>query len=388
MRDFKIYLTVACLLLVLYIVVKYNKPQPVNWKPTLSYQDKIPFGTYVFYNRLADIFPGAQVSRTNASIYKLFSRPMQAGNYIIISKAANLSKDDFNKLVNFIKAGNNVLISAFAWSQLFERKLKITTGIEDNVENTALNFVDPSLKGAKYYKFDNNISNTYFSKFDTTAATVISKNHAGKATFLSYAYGKGKLLVCADPLLFSNFSVLTPQGAEYAERALSYLPVAKKVYWDMHQNQDVESDESPVRVFLNNPGLQWAYYLSLFTLTIYILFQVKRSQRPIPVIEPLKNSTLDFVNVVGRVYFEKRDNTDIAYKKILYLLSYLRERYQLKTSNLDAEFIDILVHKTSISLDDATELVDQINYIKQNNNITDNELIILNQLIEKFYSQS
>ena len=65
MKDLKIYLAVATFLLVLYIVVEYNKPQPQNWQPTLYYGDQIPFGTYILHRQLPDIFPGAMVTNTN-----------------------------------------------------------------------------------------------------------------------------------------------------------------------------------------------------------------------------------------------------------------------------------------------------------------------------------
>ncbi|MES2425782.1 MAG: DUF4350 domain-containing protein [Bacteroidota bacterium] len=388
MRDFKTYLIIASLLLVTYVVVQYNKPAPVSWQPTLYYGDKIPFGTYVFYHQLNNLFPQAKVINTNKSLYSLFSNNLPPGNYIIVAKRIKITKTDFDALIKYVKAGNTVFITAFDWGGYWGEGLKLESGTEGTAKNTFLNFTNPQLKKEDYYRFDKEISRQYFSQFDTTRATVISKNSAGNANYLSYKFNKGTLLLCANPALFSNYSLLTTQGAEYAERALSYLPIKQNLYWDEYQNHDTEGNNSPMRVFLNNPSLQWAYYLSLFLLFIYIIFEVKRRQRIIPVIEPLKNSTIDFVNVVGRVYYEKRDNTNIAIKKILYLLSHLREKYQLKTNKLDNEFINNLAAKTGITIPFARELIDYINYLGQQTKVTDHELIVFNQLIEKFYSQS
>jgi hypothetical protein len=388
MRDFKIYLIIASLLLVAYVVLQYNKPAPVSWQPTLYYGDKIPFGTYVFYHQLNNIFPQAKIINTNKSLYSLFGNNLPPGNYIIVAKRIKITKTDFDALIKYVKAGNTVFITAFDWGGYWGEGLKLESGTEGTEKNTFLNFTNPQLKQEDYYRFDKDVSRQYFSQFDTTRATVISKNSAGNANYLSYKFNKGTLVLCANPELFSNYSLLTPQGAEYAERALSYLPIKQNIYWDGYQNHDIEDDQSPMRVFLNNSSLQWAYYLSLFLLFIYIFFEVKRRQRVIPVIDPLKNSTIDFVNVVGRVYYEKRDNTNIAIKKILYLLSHLREQYQLKTNKLDNEFIDNLANKTGITQSFARELVDYVHYIDKQPTVTDHELIVLNQLIEKFYSQS
>jgi len=148
--------------------------------------------------------------------------------------------------------------------------------------------------------------------------------------------------------LFTNYSLLTTDGADYAAKALSYLPAGTTTYWDHYQNNDIHEDKSPLRVIFAHDSLRWAYYLILLTALLYIVYEVKRRQRIIPVIEPLKNNTLDFVTVVGQVYYERHDNSNIAHKKITYLLEHWRTRYYLKTSNLDKEFTESLEKKNGL----------------------------------------
>src|SRR6202007_303224 len=154
----------------------------------------------------------------------------------------------------------------------------------------------------------------------------------------------------ANPLLFTNYSILDNQGDDYVSKALSYLPAQSTIYWDELQNGDIMEDPSPMRVFFAHPALQWAYYISLFGLIIFVLYEKKRRQRIIPIIEPLKNSTVEFVNVVGQVYYEQRDNRNIAQKKIVYFKEHLRSRYFLKTDIMDKEFIERLSQKTGVPL--------------------------------------
>lgn len=387
MKDFKIYITIASALLIIYLIIEYNKPAPVNWQPTLASADKIPFGTYVLREQLTDIFPDAKVSNTNQSVYNFFRRQIKPGTYIIVAKSVNISKADFEQMVKYIKAGNNVFITTFSWNRGFANKLKLSTAVEDDAAKTATNFANKKLKQSHFYKFDKDISAQYFDRYDTARATVISLNKAGKANYLRYRFGKGSLLLCANPELFTNYSLLKPQGADYASKALSHLPAHNNIYWDQYQNHDIEIDGSPLRVFFKSQALQWAYYLSLFGLTLFVLFEIKRRQRVIPIITPLKNTTVDFVEVVGKVYYEKRDNLNIAHKKILYLLSFLREQYQLKTTHLDNEFIESVAWKTGADTAFVQDLVGYINYIAQQSNVTDKELIELNHLIEKFYQK-
>lgn len=387
MRDFKIYFWGATILLVVYLVAQYNKPSSINWKPTLYYNDKIPFGTYVLYRQLPDIYPNAKISNTNLNLYDLFhDKDFNNSNYFIVSTSINLSKLDYKELVKYIEAGNSAFISTFNWQGVLADTLDISTGVE--FKAAGLNFTNDKLKQSYDYRFDKEIGNEYFSSFDTAHAVVLAKNNAGKSTLLNFKFGKGNLYLCANPEVFTNFNLLTSQGADYAAKVLSYIPPKPTIYWDEYQNGDIEEEMSPMRVFLSHPSLQWAYYISLFSLVIFIFYEMKRRQRIIPIIEPLKNSTVDFVNVVGQVYYEQRNNQNIAEKKILYFLEYLRTQYYLKTSPLDREFAERLSQKTGVEFSFAKELVTHMAYVAAQRNVSDQELIQLNQLIEQFYTQS
>jgi hypothetical protein len=389
MKDFKIYISVGSVLLLIYLVAQFNRPNPVNWATTLSYNDKIPYGTYVFYNRLKDLFPGAQVKNISKSPYDVFTNGnLTSGSYIVIAQNATFSKIDFKEMVKYVSAGNSVFISAFNFDGYISDSLKLETGVEYDKKNPGLNFTNPQLKKAADYKFDNNISSQYFSKFDTARATSISQNQYGQSNYLRFKFGKGNLFLFANPQILTNYSLLKPGGGEYPAKVLSYLPVTDNIYWDLYQNHDVSADQSPMRVFFNNPGLQWAYYLSLASLLLFVIYEIKRRQRIIPVIEPLKNATVEFVSVVGKVYYEQRDNSNIAAKKIVYFSEHLRNVFGLKTGNYNNDFLVSFINKTGIDESLARDLVSHINYMSQQSRVSDHELIVLNQLIEKFYIQS
>ncbi len=110
MKDFKIYLSINFFIINggLPGFAQYNKPTPVNWARTLYYNDKIPFGTYIFYHQLNQLFPGSNVIKTDASVYNTFhDTSSMSGNYIIIAKTVDINKSDFNELLKYIKAGNS-----------------------------------------------------------------------------------------------------------------------------------------------------------------------------------------------------------------------------------------------------------------------------------------
>ncbi|MBV8390579.1 MAG: DUF4350 domain-containing protein [Mucilaginibacter sp.] len=389
MRDFKIYISIATILLMIYLVAQFNKPSPINWQATLNYHDKIPYGTYILHNELSHFFPGATVTNTNQNLYDLFHKSDNTNsNYLIVSKSVNISKYDFKEMVAYIEKGNSVLISALSWQGKFTDTLDLSAGVELKKKEQNLNFTNENLKEHHSYEFDKDITGEYFVSFDTTRAVVLGKNENGHATLLAFKYGKGTLYLCANPLIFSNYALLSNRGDDYAAKVLSYLPKSNAIYWDEYQNGDIPEDTSPLRVFFNNPALRWAYYLCLFGMIIFVLYEMKRRQRIIPIIEPLKNSTVEFANVVGQVYYEQRNNMNIAQKIIVFFYEHLRTEYYLKTNPLDAEFIERLSQKTGVELSFAQELISHIKYILVQHEVGDHELIRLNQLIEQFYKKS
>jgi len=391
MKGLKTYLIIGGAVLLLYIIAQFNRPKAIDWSETLSNKEKTPYGTYILYNRAADLFPGAHITPYREPVYNaIVDDSIKNSSYIIICPQIDISKVDYIKLTDYIKKGNDVFISAQDFGELLEKKLDVKTQtiLKFNEDPIPINFVNPNLDSVKYYSVDKGSTNIYFSKFDTVKAVVLGQDARHKANFIKYTFGKGSLYLTSNPKMFSNYSLLKPDGAGYAATALSYVKNTRNIIWDEYYTQGDIGEDSPMRVFLSNEYLQWAYYITIFSLLLFILYEIKRRQRIIPVIEPLRNSTLDFVNIVGQLYYEKRNNANIAHKKVLYLLAHLRDEYQLKTNKLDQEFIEKLSSKMGIDANFAYDFVNLLNFISVQDRVSDRELIELNRIIEQFYIQS
>ena len=181
--------------------------------------------------------------------------------------------------------------------------------------------------------------------------------------------------------------MLTADGAGYAAKALSYVKNTRLVVWDEYYSKGDE-ERSLMKIFFDHVYLKWAYYITLFGLLLFVVYEMKRRQRVIPVVPPLKNSTVEFVNVIGQLYYEQRNNADIAHKQVLYILTYLREQFQVKTDKLDQEFVERLVRKVGLDEVFAAQFTGYLQLITAKDTVDDNELIELNKLIEKFHKKS
>jgi len=181
-------------------------------------------------------------------------------------------------------------------------------------------------------------------------------------------------------MLFAN-------NATYTARALSYVPAnVSKIYWDEYYKISNKSS-TPLRFFLNNEHLRWAVRLAMAGLIIYVLFQMKRRQRVIPVITPLKNSSLDFIQTVSNVYFNQKDNNSIAQKKLSYFLDFVRQRFYLPTREMDQNFIEQLSRKSGVAVSEITDLVNLLREVEAAEEVSDHLLLMIDQHIDNFYKQ-
>lgn len=391
MKGLNLYLAGSTVAMLLYLVAQYYKPKPTNWTPTYLKEDKAPFGTYILYHELESLFPGGRTGTSRLPVYNtLKEKEFEHSNYLLIAGEVKMDEYDYQELVKYMHRGNNVFIAAYKLSDFLNDTLKLQMNSVgySNKTGAPLNFVSPALKAKHPYIFDRGLGDQYFSKVDTLRALALSRNSKGYVTFVKYVFGKGGLYILPSPQLLSNYSLLNPAGAEYVSKALSYLPVAKRVIWDENNTRGNTDDESVLRVLFKHDQLRWAYYLALFGLLILVFFEMKRRQRIIPVIEPLRNTSVDFVKVVGKVYYQQRDNRDIVQKKISYFLEHVRSSYRLKTTRLDQEFLAALVLKSGVEETIVLQLIEIINKVSEAAMVNDDQLISLNKLIEKFYKQA
>jgi len=392
MKGLRRYLIASAILLVGYLLAQYFRPVPTDWKATYLKEDKIPFGTYVLYQQHANIFPKAEMLVTNRRLYNnLKGKSFRNTNLLLLGTAVDLDKNDLQQLLHFVRAGNAVLIASFDRSTHLEKYFSIASSSSFEYarkKSIAINFTNPMLQRAKGYVFDKGLGDQFFSKFDSVKAVVLGKNAEGKANFLQYPIGKGAVYFLPNPQLLTNYNLLNPAGADYAAKVLSYLPPAKTFIWDEFNTRAYEEDTSVLRVIFGNQMLRWGYYLALFSLVAFVLYEMKRRQRIIPIIEPLSNSSVDFVKVVGKVYYQQRDNQDIAHKKMNYLLEHIRSTYQLKTAELDAELEAKLAQRSGVSEETISAVFQLMRQLRAGAFVDDQMLISFNKLTEQFYQQS
>lgn len=388
------YFWFLTLTIVGYGLFEYYRPKPIDWSPSYSNKDKIPFGTQALYELLPDIFGRQPVESLRVPIYNHLTEskiPAQS-NYIFVCQNFSIDKNDRVQLLNYVKKGNNAFISAYDFPDTLLKILHVRATLKaPSLRDTALvmNFVNPAFKKPKGYVFSQDDGRNYFLVKKAENVTVLAQNARNEPIFLKVGYGKGNFYLHNLPLALTNYYALDSVTTDFAFKSLSYLPV-QPTYWDeyLKQGRFGDNEQSIFRFVMTQPPLQWAYYLILFGLFVFAIFAGKRTQRIIPTVEVPKNTSLEFVQTIGKMYFQQGDHANIVQKKIQHLLLYIRERFGIRTHELNDEFKEALTQKTGIPRLDIDVLFGEIAHAERSGIITEYALLSLNRRIEDFYQKT
>lgn len=395
-KTIKIYVGLLILLFLGAIAIEFSKPKPINWTRTFNESHTIPYGTFILYNELLEIFPENTIEDITVSPYEYFddyfnwndSTYTVSGSYMLIDDYAEVDDVSAQELLDFASHGNTIFMS----SNYLPQKFLDTLGIElkndfDFSGKAQFSLANPVFKNDSI-TIDRGLSNIYFSKLDSTKTTVLGyQNFNGKQhiNFVKINHAYGQVFLHLQPMAFTNFSLLKNNNKKYAAAILSYLP-NDTIFYDSRNKKRTELGSSPLRFVLSQPALKWAWILGLIALLIFILFNAKRKQRIVKIIKPLENSTIAFTKTIGNLYYETKDHNNLIDKKTTYFLESIRRKYYLDTQLLDEKFVKNLALKSGKDLGKTKKTINLIVHLKAKQMCNEEDLKNLNKTIEDFYN--
>lgn len=369
---------------------------------TFYRKDKIPYGMFVAHESLKHIFPNATIYENKMepgywdSIYLGDSK--QA--LIIISPRFDADEFEMKKIISFVENGNDVFISAAEISSEAEQVLRCqTTGVNfsdylasnnEAEDSFTVSLQHPPFSKEEPFSYPGFQYSGFFLKTDTVTTDILGKQKALKTDFIHLQAGKGHLYLHLAPLVFSNYFLLHGNNIRYYENAFSLISKnVTKVAWDEYYLFKKWKRGRPngnlLRVLFRYPGLAAALLTALFTLLIYVLIEMRRKQRYIPVVTKPRNDSLDFVKTIGRLYFDKGDHLNLCRKMAAYFLEHIRNVYKLPTNDLNEEFIKALQFKTGRSEAEISDIVSSIKKLDGTHSINDKQLTLFHKQLELFY---
>lgn len=378
--------------LVLIILSQYLQPKTFVWHATFLPNDRQPLGCYVFDSIMRQSLPnGYEV--TDETFYQLnHDGVKEPRNILVITRDFDYRKVDIQQMDELLRKGNKIFISTcdelcidknpkvtmqkygVTWDCFYEIPTDVKININRNHQNKdyldTLNWIGiPDVYKPCSYVYEEALSS---SELDLTDTLNIKWNTIAYQTFeadtlimtAACRVGKGELIVSGIPLLMTNYGILNRSTGPYVMRLMSMLddrPVVRTTGY-MKTEESYDTEHSPMKVLLNYPSLRHALWLALIGVLLFFIFTAKRRQRVIPVITKPHNSNLEFIKMIGSLFFQRHQNHDIVARR---WKCFTDDVNRLAGVDLnDARNIkgqtELLARKTGLAKDETEQNIDEI----------------------------
>ena len=353
-KTFKIYAVIFIIIMVILALFEVNKKEVTDWRKNFDVNQKSPFGLFVFNKEAKDLFKN-NLTKIDVAPYDYYTEKNKKPHNILILES-EIDPESWNKILDEVSKGSDAMIIA----NRLPKNISDTIGFygsKISYENeNVLKLTDKKYQNdfIKLDKFPSGRGFSYIKPNVQILGKTVEENNEDQANFIKATFGKGTIYVHCEPLFLTNYYLLQSGNVKYAQSVFSYLS-DRETLWFVESN--TKESSSLLRFILSNPALKYAWWVFLGGLILFIFFNVKRKQRIVPIIEPLKNTSADFVKSIGNLYLQEGDFHDMMAKKAQYFLNKVRLDLLIDTQNLDEEFAKRLQLKTGKSAEMVNEAI-------------------------------
>jgi hypothetical protein len=398
-----------------------------SWRENFKVDSREPYGLYAFHELLDDFSGFGEVRELRDSLYGQLPNSADGssitnGAYLFVGPGMYMRSQDRDALLSFVSDGNTAIISCkvlpydlmfylyydecagyYAWDGL--------ASIRDSSILSRVAFPPAAALPPTRFTFKDNFRAkvtdwNYFPDYylcEGEQALVPAGYFAGDSlvNMVRINYGNGTFYLHSQPRVFTNLFLVQEGGRRYAEQILN-LAAADSLYWDeysrvperMARNQNRNSpqapqrrlqQDSPLRYILEQPPLAWAWYLLATLGLLYLIFRTRRRQRVVPILPRRQNTSLQLVQTLGFLYYQKSSHLQVARQAIQLLRKHIRERYGLSWKQEDPDFLEQLHHRTDLPKPLLESIIKDAENFERRPGISADELIDFHRRLEQFY---
>jgi hypothetical protein len=385
--------------------MKAHSPK-YKWDKVYNKKNDQPYGLKYIYQLLNN--QTTDMRLVNVYEFDKLDTTISNSNLISIDSYAELDSANITYLLNYVQKGNNAFISS---DDLPTYLLDIILPSVDSLEDYGYHYGDsitvhyaPSKvpypeKIRFYHQFLKTTSSTSWSGIHVNDFNTILSPYV--VTPISYfndtlincyyvQYGKGKVIIHSNPILFTNYNIIQKNGFKNMNNIFSYLNNGP-IYWSESEYSSLDNNENssgygsnPLKFLFSHYTLKTGWYVFLASVLLFLLFRSKREQRIIPVLYKNKNTSIEYAKAVGSLYYQKKAHSQVANELYNIFLSDIRSRYNTSTSFKEEELIEHISKRTEVKKEIVADLFKSFKDVKYNINATSKELIVLYKAIENF----
>lgn len=384
-QSFKIYIPIFILILIIVGMFQMSKKPALDWRKNFDVAKKTPFGLYIFDQESNKLFNN-KLEKVGISPYNYYQKNNQKKTHNILMVQKELDDVSWEYIMDEVSNGSDVMWFTDDTTAPLRDTLGFRFKTVSFEKNYFLQLTDKKLSSNRLFmdRLPDNKGFSYIRNDIEVLGKTLRKENNNQTSinvdFIKVPFGKGHFYIHSEPLILTNYYLLNSRN-KYVESVLSYLPDRETVWFI---ENDAPLSMSPLRFIESNPPLKYAWYLLLFGMVVFVLFNAKRKQRKVPIIEPLKNTSVEFIRSIGNLYLQEGDFHEMMAKKAQYFLNKIRMDLLIDTQNLDEQFINKLHLKTGKSIELIKEAVE---LVKKGQNpsasVMKEDLIRMNQLLDQ-----
>ena len=429
MKGSRLYMILLSAFIVIVFLFEYMSPHKFSWTPTYNKNDKEPFGSYVFDDIVSSSIDNYSV--VNKTFYQIFNEDstITQHTFLITENHLPFSETDIEYLYKLIHLGNRVMICSDSYPYTLRDTLKFEINndgyyrsyrffINEAKSRDSIFFGKDTLNPECIYEVypqlhpislvagitrRNNFSDSTekttpagldsliideessdsrdisrvptLVPIDCDSMEVLVWNNNNQPLVIRTFIGKGELFIVSTPLMFTNYGMLDRDNASYAFRLLSYMKdmpfIRIEAYGDHGSNKD-----TPLRYILSEPPLRRAIYFTMVLLISFMFFAAKRRQRVIPVVNAPPNRSIEFMQLISNLYYQKHNNMEILKMKHNYFCTEVKSFIGIDLrENIPTEYDFLrLVEKTGLDMDFIRKLLKDIQMSLYRSEVSDIEL--------------
>jgi len=377
------------------ILISYFQPEKIDWKPSFDIEHTKPYGLKVFYDVLKYNERVDSVYISDEPFYNTLREPSVIdGNYLLINRKLDIDSSDFKEILAFVSRGNELFLSLEQLPKLLTDTLKVEANhlyslyFQEKEAPQVIHFSTQSIEDSTYV-FKNYKTGRYITSRDTIGIKGQGLSYSFTTdSMIHYAripFGGGNFYLHTDPFLFTNYHILK-NNADYVMTCLQPVLGSNIILDQYFLDHKLKESESVLKVFLEDRNFRWVYWLTILGLLFYYIFQMKREQRPIPVIEPYRNRSKEFASTLGQLYFNTSNNKVIADKKIIQLKSDLYQKYGFKDVDFfNNDQIEQVMKKSAFPKEKMDQMITLIQNIQETKTVSNDRIHKLSKLTNEFF---
>jgi hypothetical protein len=400
----------------------------VNWDLSFNAKSSKPYACELFYNMLAYWYSSANLNTSKKILTRknFLNNTQDSSTHdlkFFIANSIIFTEEEKLAIKKFVHDGNTVFITAneinnlmadFETTTIYESYYMDDLKWSNYLTKDSINYVKSEMlpMAQTISVFDTkrndtisaqfkgrNISNYFVFKEESVEDNIIAYaefedlgmcKYNNEYNFFIARHGKGKIYFHTAPIAFTNYFLLQNNNKDYVECILRMLPSRfDKITYYSYINRVLENDSkmpetNPLSELLKFPMWRWAIGIAGIALLLYVMFNGKRRVRSLTTIPPIINNNLEFVETIGRLYFNNMDHQNLMEKMIQHFLEIIRSKYGLPTNQLDDKFAEQLYFKSGISTIEINQLLQQIKTMETTHTISDLQIIDFYNYLQSF----